>query len=165
MIMKKAILLLIIWGSYFILNAQSYIQVDQFGYHTNSTKVAVLNNPQIGFNAGDSYSAPSSLELIDNNTGQVVFTASPTIWNGGATDGPSGDSGWWFDFSSVATPGEYYGMNLSTLYRDFMPNWSYHWGSNNAKASYGNLNLLAAQYGINSVPASQMILRIGFCWS
>lgn len=107
--MKNSLLLLISCCSCFLLNAQSnFIHVDQFGYQTNSVKVAVLSNPQVGFNDDDNYNAPTNLELIDNNTGLVVFTASPDTWNGGATDGPSGDSGWWFDFSSITTPGEYY---------------------------------------------------------
>ena len=29
-------------------------------------------------------------------------------WNGGATDSSSGDKAWWFDFSSVTTPGDYF---------------------------------------------------------
>jgi hypothetical protein len=37
-----------------------------------------------------------------------VFSGQPKQWNGGATDTASGDRGWWFDFSSVREPGEYY---------------------------------------------------------
>ncbi|HMQ50303.1 MAG TPA: glycoside hydrolase family 9 protein [Saprospiraceae bacterium] len=42
----------------------------------------------------------------------------------------------------------FFGLNNLTLYRDFIPEWSYHWGSNNPKAQYGNLNYLAAKYNI-----------------
>jgi len=93
----------------FLSYAQSqFIHVDQFGYYNDAPKVAVLSNPQTGYNSALSYTAPANLEVIDNNTMQVVFTASPTVWNGGSTHSQSGDSGWWFDFSSVTQSGEYY---------------------------------------------------------
>ncbi len=86
----------------------TFIEVDQFGYYTNATKIAVLRNPQIGFNATQSYSAPSTLQLINASTNQVVFTDNTQVWNSGATDATSGDKGWWFNFSSVSTPGTYF---------------------------------------------------------
>jgi len=42
----------------------------------------------------------------------------------------------------------YFGFNEDDLYRAFIPNWSYHWGSNQAKASYGLLNKLVSVSGI-----------------
>jgi len=85
-----------------------YIQVDQFGYLPNTQKVAVLVDPQVGFNAAESYQAPAILALKNANSNATVFSAAPTIWNEGATHTQSGDRGWWFDFSSVNTPGDYY---------------------------------------------------------
>lgn len=41
------------------------------------------------------------------NTNAVVLTTAPVSWNSGATDSSSGDKAWWFDFSSVTTPGTY----------------------------------------------------------
>ncbi|HSK12565.1 MAG TPA: cellulase N-terminal Ig-like domain-containing protein, partial [Phnomibacter sp.] len=32
-----------------------FIRVDQFGYLPNSKKVAVISDPQVGFNAAESY--------------------------------------------------------------------------------------------------------------
>ncbi len=48
----------------------------------------------------------------------------------------------------------FYGQNNLDLYRSYMPDWSYHWGSNMAKADYGNLNNIIANYGID--PASNL---------
>ncbi|WP_445455100.1 glycoside hydrolase family 9 protein [Flavobacterium sp. HNIBRBA15423] len=86
----------------------TFIHVDQFGYHTTATKTAVLRNPQVGFNASESYTAPTTLQLINTSNNQVVFTGNTQVWNNGNTDLTSGDKGWWFDFSSFTTPGEYY---------------------------------------------------------
>ena len=38
--------------------------------------------------------------------------AAPTAWNGGATDASSGDKAWWFTFTSVTTPGDYYVLDV-----------------------------------------------------
>src|SRR5579862_308310 len=96
--------------------ATSHICVDQFGYLPDGAKVAVINDPQRGFNTDDKYRCGSSLELR-TRAGATVFTGSPKIWNGGAIDDDSGDRGWWFDFSSVKTPGEYYVFDPSTRER------------------------------------------------
>lgn len=85
----------------------TFIHVDQFGYYPTSTKVAVLSDPQLGFNATDSYSPGNSLEVVNTANDQVVFSAAPSIWSNGDTDGFSGDKGWWFDFSSVSQAGTY----------------------------------------------------------
>ncbi|MEM9990265.1 MAG: glycoside hydrolase family 9 protein, partial [Bacteroidota bacterium] len=50
----------------------------------------------------------------------------------------------------------YYGFdenNHPDLYRAFMPDWSYHWGSCQASAGYGVLNLQLVKYSINSADA------------
>ncbi|WP_309122624.1 glycoside hydrolase family 9 protein [Paenibacillus sp.] len=87
---------------------QKYITVDQFGYRPNDDKVAVLVDPQQGFNASDAYVPGSVLEVRRASDDAVVFTGAPTVWNGGATQANSGDRGWWFDFSSVTAEGDYY---------------------------------------------------------
>jgi hypothetical protein len=43
----------------------------------------------------------------------------------------------------------FYGFNDADLYRAFMPNWSYHWGSSLPKANYGTLNYMIERYNIN----------------
>lgn len=100
----KTILMLLIFGVSLAQNP--FIEVDQFGYFTNGNKVAVLRNPQTGFNAAESYTPPATLQ-VKNSSNVVVYTGNVSIWNGGNTDTVSGDKGWWFDFSSVTTPGTY----------------------------------------------------------
>lgn len=88
--------------------AQSHIHVDQFGYELSAEKVAVLSNPQIGYNSGDSYTPSAQLDVIDANTGNVALSVSPQDWNSGGIHATSGDIGWWLDFSALTTPGDYY---------------------------------------------------------
>ena len=84
-----------------------YIMVDQFGYRLEDTKVAVLVDPQEGFNAADEYSPGSTIEVRTAEGDEVVFSGSPEAWQGGAVQENSGDKGWWFDFSEVGEPGTY----------------------------------------------------------
>ena len=90
------------------VSVQKYITVDQFGYRPNDDKVAVLVDPQRGFNAADEYVPGDVLQVRRVADDEIVFTGAPTVWNNGATQENSGDRGWWFDFSSVTAPGEYY---------------------------------------------------------
>lgn len=89
-------------------NLSEFIHVDQFGYAINAEKVAVISNPQIGYNSSFSYNPSNQIELRNFFNNELVFSASPTIWNNGNTHPQSGDAGWWFDFSAVTTPGSYY---------------------------------------------------------
>ncbi len=94
-----------------ILMAQTttdHIHIDQFGYLPSAQKVAVISNPQTGYNSNDSYTPGAMLELVNEATGAVAFSAAPVVWESGATHGQSGDQGWWFDFSSVNMPGDYF---------------------------------------------------------
>ncbi|MFN3404307.1 MAG: glycoside hydrolase family 9 protein [Cytophagaceae bacterium] len=84
------------------------IKVDQFGYQCNRQKVAVLANPQTGYNSAVTFVPGSTYHVRRWSDNQIMFTGSPVIWNSGNTDGPSGDKLWWFDFTSFNTPGEYY---------------------------------------------------------
>jgi endoglucanase len=91
--------------------------VDQFGYTSELPKVAVISSPQTGFNAGQSYTPGSVLEVRDWVTNTVVFSAAPASWNGGAVHDQSGDRVWWFDFSPVQRWGRYYIYDPSTDHR------------------------------------------------
>ncbi len=97
---------------YYPLHAQSdispFIHVDQFGYYPTNSKVAVLSDPQTGFNSNQSYTPSGTIELRRTDNDAVVFSQAPAVWNGGATHDYSGDRGWWFDFSSYQTEGSYY---------------------------------------------------------
>ncbi|MGL5805721.1 MAG: glycoside hydrolase family 9 protein [Xenococcaceae cyanobacterium] len=85
-----------------------FIKVDQFGYRPQDTKVAVIVDPQFGINSQKSFSPGKIYEVVDAKTGKSLFSAPIAIWNNGKTQQNSGDRGWWFDFSSVNTPGSYY---------------------------------------------------------
>ena len=88
-----------------------HIKVDQFGYFPTSRKVAVIADPQTGYNAAETFNPGTGANQYqvrrwDNDA--IVFTGTLQQWNGGATHTQSGDRGWWFDFSSVTTSGSYY---------------------------------------------------------
>ena len=82
-----------------------FIKIDQFGYRPNDQKIAVMSDPQTGFNAALSFTPGPTYEVRNWTTNAVVFSGTPVAWNGGATHSQSGDKVWWFDFSSVTTPG------------------------------------------------------------
>lgn len=46
---------------------------------------------------------------------------------------------------------DFFGWNELDLYRAYMPDWSYYWGSNQAKAEYGIINRSLAKAGIGNV--------------
>jgi hypothetical protein len=83
------------------------ILVDQFGYLPNLNKIAVIKDPQIGFDAGRNFTPSGRYAVIDRATGQVAHQGTPKAWRGGATDKNSGDRVWHYDFSSVTKPGRY----------------------------------------------------------
>jgi hypothetical protein len=84
------------------------IAIDQFGYLPGMKKVAVISDPQIGFNQNESYTPGGMLEVRRWDNNLVVFTAAPAGWNNGAVHDQSGDKVWWFDFSAVTCEGQYY---------------------------------------------------------
>lgn len=84
-----------------------HICVDEFGYLPGEQKVAVISDPQKGYNAFDHYTPGERLQLR-TDAGKPVFFGLAAPWHGGAVDDDSGDRGWWFDFSLVTQPGKYY---------------------------------------------------------
>ena len=107
--MKKALLLTLFSISLAFYGQNSdFIHVDQFGYLPQQNKVAVLSNPQVGYNSSFSYTAPESIEVRNTNTNAIVLEVSPVSWNNNATHNPSGDKGWWVDFSEITASGSYY---------------------------------------------------------
>lgn len=85
-----------------------YIMIDQFGYRPADVKVAVIANPQVGFNAGDEFVAGATYQVRRLGSDEVVFSGAPAVWRSGATHAQSGDKGWWFDFSALTDDGSYY---------------------------------------------------------
>lgn len=94
------------WGQ----SPNPFIHVDQFGYTPQETKLAVLSNPITGFNNNLVYTPPGFPEmfLYDVVTGLTDFTYWIVPWKNGEVHVPSGDQGWWVDFSIEEKPGLYY---------------------------------------------------------
>jgi endoglucanase len=91
-----------------VTGQRPYIMTDQFGYRPADEKVAVLADPITGYNAADQYLPCGMLQVRRLNDNVVVFFGSPGPWNNGIMQETSGDRGWWFDFSAVTAPGQYY---------------------------------------------------------
>ncbi len=87
---------------------QRYIALDQFGYRPEMTKIAVLVDPEQGWNAADSYQPEGEFQVRRWADGSVAFSARITPWNEGKLDANSGDRGSWFNFTRLKDPGLYY---------------------------------------------------------
>ncbi len=85
-----------------------HLLVDQFGYRPGDSKVAVIRDPRVGYDSGDNFVPGGAYQVRSTDDGRIVFAGTPTAWKQGATEASSGDRGWWFDFSSVTTPGTYF---------------------------------------------------------
>jgi endoglucanase len=96
-----------------------FIVTDQFGYRPASQKVAVIRNPQVGYDSLEVFIPGNTYALINNETKEQVFSATPVVWNSGATDTSSGDKVWWFDFSSFAETGSYYVLDVDSNLRSY----------------------------------------------
>lgn len=96
-----------------------FIVIDQFGYRPQDEKIAVIRDPQTGYDSDLSFTPGASYALVNSGNSQQVFTATPTPWNEGAEDPSSGDKAWWFDFSSVDTEGSYYILDIDKNVRSF----------------------------------------------
>src|SRR5215813_3383701 len=88
------------------------IVVDQFGYPTKAAKIAVIRNPQVGYDNSVHFTPGQNYAVVDRTSGAILKRGTPTAWNNGATDTVSGDKAWWFDFSDVTTPGTYTVVDL-----------------------------------------------------
>jgi len=107
---------------FFTLQGQTispYIVVDQFGYRPNAQKTAIVRQPQAGFDSPSSFTPGAVYKVIDVTSGATVYESSLTLFNGGATDTPSGDKIRWFDFTSVTSPGEYYILDEGNHLRSY----------------------------------------------
>ncbi len=84
------------------------IVIDQFGYLPSHQKIAVIRDPQTGFDASDAHTPSTTYDVVNAATNATVYSGGLTPWNGGAEDSSSGDKVWHFDFSSVTADGEYF---------------------------------------------------------
>ncbi len=90
-----------------------HIKIDQFGYQTGSTKVAIISKAITGFNTPDSYTPGTTFELRNAFSNDLIFSGPALAWNAGQTHAQSGDKVWWFDFSAVTTSGYFYVMDVT----------------------------------------------------
>ena len=88
------------------------IVVDQFGYPTKAAKIAVIRDPQVGYDSVVHFTPGQNYAVVNRSTGAIIKRGTPTVWNNGATDIVSGDKAWWFDFSDVTIPGTYAVVDL-----------------------------------------------------
>ena len=99
------------------------IKIDQFGYRPADEKIAILSDPQTGYNSTDSYTPAPTIVVKNSSTYEVVFSGTPVAWASGATHVQSGDRVWRFDFSTFNSPGTYHiadGNNGDIRSEDFV---------------------------------------------
>jgi|GEM_PF-816563 len=109
-------------GFFLLTMPPSFIKVDQYGYLPNSKKVAVISDPQTGYNAIEVFTpgtGANQYQIRRSSDDAVMLSGTITAWNGGATHTQSGDKGWYFDFSSLTTPGAYYVFDVSNSQRSY----------------------------------------------
>ena len=85
-----------------------HLKVDQFGYRPDAQKVAVISDPVIGYNAGDSFTPGVTYQVRRWSDDVSVFAGAVSQWRSGQVHGQSGDRVYRFDFSAVTQPGLYY---------------------------------------------------------
>lgn len=100
--------LVLCWSSEARPADATHIVVDQFGYTPTMRKIAVIRSPEIGYDAGQSYTPGPQLSVIDVATSKAVLSGTAKPWRGGAVDALSGDKVWHFDFSTLQASGSYY---------------------------------------------------------
>jgi endoglucanase len=96
-----------------------FIIVDQFGYLPDAQKIAVIKDPQVGFDADESFTPGQTYIVVNAITGEHALSGIPVSWNNGATDESSGDKTWHFDFSPVSEIGRYYILDVDNNVRSF----------------------------------------------
>ena len=97
----------------------SFIIVDQFGYLPDANKIAVIKNPQVGFDSEDEYSPGEQFALVDAQTHEQVFNETAVAWKAGTIDASSGDQVWHFNFSEYTETGTYYVLDIENNYRSY----------------------------------------------
>jgi hypothetical protein len=70
--------------------------------------VAVIRTAHAGYDKNDSFKPGKRYEVRNAADGSTVLSGEPAAWNHGAVEDSSGDSGWWFEFTKLDTPGTYF---------------------------------------------------------
>lgn len=107
-IVSLALLLVFQFGAALATTTDNRIKIDQFGYPAGEQKIAVISNPQVGYNVTTPFTPGATYKVRRVADNAEVFSGPTVAWNGGATHSQSGDKVWWFDFSALTTPGMYY---------------------------------------------------------
>jgi len=79
----------------------------------------VIRDPQIDWDASESINPGTTYTVINVSTCTSVFQGSPVVWKGATTLNQSGDKCWWFDFSSVTTPGSYSVLDVTNTVKSY----------------------------------------------
>ncbi|MBV6479528.1 MAG: hypothetical protein HGGPFJEG_02312 [Ignavibacteria bacterium] len=114
------LLMLIIKNSVSAVPAvDNHIKVDQFGYRTEDRKIAVISNPVIGYNNNNPFTPGNNYQVRRFSDDVLVYSGTITAWNGGVTQSQSGDKVWWFEFTALNTPGNYYVYDVLNNVRSY----------------------------------------------
>jgi len=63
-----------------------WIVVDQFDYPTKAAKIAVIRNPQLGYDSMVHFTPGQNYAVVNRTTSDIIKRGTPTVWNNGATD-------------------------------------------------------------------------------
>jgi hypothetical protein len=111
--------MLLLTAESFAQTVSGYIIVDQFGYVPDAQKIAVIRDPQVGFDENGSFTPGQTYIVVNAITGVHALSGTPVSWESGATDVSSGDKAWHFDFSPVAEVGRYYILDVENNARSY----------------------------------------------
>jgi hypothetical protein len=120
MLHRKSLLTIFLTAfSSFLFSQTKFIIVDQFGYLPGVEKIAVIKNPEIGFDSERSFTPGTLYSVIEKSTGKKLMTGAPVAWKEGNIHYGSGDRVWYFDFSELTTPGTYYILDEQRGHRSY----------------------------------------------
>lgn len=117
--MKKLLIALLFAPALHAQVIDAHFKVDQVGYRTAARKVAVIADPQTGYNAPDPFTPGATLEVRRASDNMLMFSGTPVAWNGGNTHTQSGDKAWWFDFTPLSSPGDYFILDAAANKRSY----------------------------------------------
>ena len=94
-------------GEAHALPVSEQIMVDQFGFRPHSTKLVLFASPQVGQNAGTTYTPPATATVRNLDNGQVGLSVALVPWGAGKVSPSAGDKVWYADISALQAPGTY----------------------------------------------------------
>ena len=108
----------------FVLLAQTpkntnFIVVDQFGYLPESKKIAIIRDPQTGYDAAETFKPGRTYAVVEAATKKQVYKGKLVAWKEGKIDPSSGDKVWYFNFTSVKKEGTYYILDVERRVKSY----------------------------------------------